>query len=208
MNDNHRDTRQRAPIPPGSPAIRPAGRRLRTLLMAVAAAAVPVTAGSHGGEDHGDETHAAPAAAIAISPRATAQTEDFEMVISLENKKLVLSLDRFTTNEPVDKARIEIESGGFKAIATPAGPGIYTVPGETFAGHARYPLTISVQAGDSADLLTATLDLSHPEPADAQASQGLFLQSWLSWPAGVLAILAALLAAVVLTKRRKAGYRG
>ena len=97
-----------------------------------------------------------------IAPRASAQTEEFELVAVLAEEKLMLYLDRYADNAPVADAEIEVESGTFKAVAAQIAPGVYSVPGQAFAHPGKYPLTISVQAGEAADLLTATLDLAPP----------------------------------------------
>lgn len=63
------------------------------------------------GHDH----DAPPAVSAASAPRVEAQSDSFELVAVLDNGKLTLYLDRFATNEPVSDARIQIESGTFKA---------------------------------------------------------------------------------------------
>lgn len=134
---------------------------MRGLLALCIASLVSFTAWAHGGEDHGDT--AAPALEADIAPRAVAQSEEFELVAILAQGKLTLYLDRYTDNAPVADAEIEVESGAFKAIATPIGPGVYAVPGQAFAKAGNYPMTLAVQTRDSADLLSATLE--HPGPA-------------------------------------------
>jgi cobalt-zinc-cadmium efflux system membrane fusion protein len=54
------------------------------------------------------------------APRAVAATEDFEVVAVLEGKQLVVYVDRFASNEPVAKAKVEIEGAGLKG--SPARP--------------------------------------------------------------------------------------
>lgn len=123
-------------------------------------AAMPLQVIAHGGEDHGNEAAVLPSATVA--PRAIAQSEEFELVAVLDGGKLTLTLDRFATNEPVADAQIEIDSGSVKAIATQIAPGTYIVSAENFVSPGTYLLTISIEAGETADLLTATLDLSIP----------------------------------------------
>lgn len=151
-------------------------KRINQFLATALVAIFSLSAWAHGGEDHGSE--AAPAPSAALAPRAAAATDEFELVAVLEGRKLTLSLDRFATNEPVADAQIEVESGGLKAAATQAAPGVYWIPGDSFAIPGKYPLAISVQAGESADLLTATLDLSHPV---AGAKPSSALNGWAVW---------------------------
>ncbi|MBK6973303.1 MAG: LPXTG cell wall anchor domain-containing protein [Sterolibacteriaceae bacterium] len=138
-------------------------KRNRIVLLAVATVlfgASSSTALAHGGEDHGGEATHSPT--VATAPRASAQTEEFELVAVLEGKELTITLDRFATNEPVADAQIEVDSGALKAVATQIAPGVYSIPGDGFAAPGKYPLAISVVAGESADLLTAMLDLAPP----------------------------------------------
>ncbi|MGE5452957.1 MAG: hypothetical protein ACM3VZ_14075 [Acidobacteriota bacterium] len=132
---------------------------------------------AHGGEDH---DHDAPTAAIAAAapvgtmPRATAQTEAFELVAVLQGTPptLTLYVDRFDSNEPVAGATVELESGAFKAVAKPLAPGVYTVPGQAFSQPGRYPLTVSVQTDDAADLLDAILQYEAPVAPHAPSTRG------------------------------------
>ena len=155
-------------------------------------------AGGDASDGHSHGEAAAPAIVVAGAPRASAGTEEFELVAVLEGKKLTLYLDRFATNEPVADAQIEVDSSTLKAAATQVAPGVYSLPGEAFAKPGKYPLAISVQAGDSSDLLTITLDLPQPV-ADAAP-----VNSWSNWAVGGAAgalLLAG--AALVAARRRK-----
>ena len=151
---------------------------------------------SSDGHSHGEAVR--PDMAADIAPRASAQTEEFELVAVKEEKKLILYLDRFATNEPVADAEIEVESGTFKAVAVQVAPGVYSLPGEAFAEPGKYPLAISVQAGDSADLLTATLDLAPPAVSVAHAPGW---GKWAVWGASGALLLTG--AGLVAVRRRK-----
>jgi hypothetical protein len=104
--------------------------------------------------------HRRPLLRQAVEPRAAAATEEFEVVTSLEGKKLVVYVDRFASNEPVVQAKVEIEGAGLKGVASETTPGTYVLDVRRTLPPAKHPLTISVEAGDSVDLLTATLDTS------------------------------------------------
>jgi len=159
-------------------------------------------ASAHGGEDHGDEAKT-PVPTAAVAPRAVAQSEDFELVAVLEDAKpdgrqLSLSLDRFATNEPVVGARLEVEQGGQSITAREISPGLYVVPFGAAANAApgtKLPLTISIEAGDSADLLAATLDIPAPsDAADAHAHGRSEIVNWLAGAAIALVAVALLIA--------------
>ncbi|MCB1946931.1 MAG: hypothetical protein H6931_17285 [Burkholderiaceae bacterium] len=169
---------------------------MRGLLALCIASLVSFTAWAHGGEDHGDT--AAPALEADIAPRAVAQSEEFELVAILAQGKLTLYLDRYTDNAPVADAEIEVESGAFKAIATPIGPGVYAVPGQAFAKAGNYPMTLAVQTRDSADLLSATLE--HPGPA-APPEHAHSRSEWAIWIASAAVLLAGV--ALLLVRRRR-----
>ena len=155
----------------------------------------PAIALADAGHDHG----ATPAAVSAtLAPRLEAQSESFELLVVLENGKLTLYLDRYATNEPVSNARIEIESGAFKAVAQLGADGVYTAPGEAFAKPGQYPLVFTIQAADGSDLLNGTLTIAQPAGPPAH---GHDWTEWLVWIAsGVVAVLGA---AWLLLRRRR-----
>lgn len=128
---------------------------------------------AHEGEDHGAPVPPAPI--VQAGSRTEAQTEAFELVAVLADGHLSLYLDDFATNTPVAGAQVEVESGAFRAVADQAAPGVYRVSAGSFDHPGRYPLIISVQAGDVADLLTATLDVAQPAVAAERYPR------WLAW---------------------------
>lgn len=162
----------------------------------VATLVFALSAWAHGGEDHGDG--AAPAMGADIAPRAVAQSEDFELVAVLAQGRLILYLDRYADNAPVADAEIEVESGATKSVAAQIAPGVYAVPGEAFAKAGKYPLTFSVQAGESADLLTASLDLNDPAVGVEHAHDRT---EWAIWIVAGVPLLAG--AALLALRRRK-----
>jgi len=174
---------------------------MRHLLAACAAAVVSFAAWAHGGEDHGP---AAPALVGDSAPRAVAQSGEFELVAILTQGKLTLYLDLYTDNSPVADAEIEVESGTFKAVAKPLAPGVYEVPGAAFAQAGKIPLTLLVQTGDSADLLSATLEqpgpLAAPEPVQSRSEQPIWLAAAVAAAAAAVALAAT---ALRLVRRRR-----
>ena len=120
---------------------------------------------AHEGHDHNE----APLPVAAASPRFEAASEDFELVGNLQGHTLTLYLDRFSSDAPVEKAALEVEAGKQKVQAREAEPGLYRLdladiqPG-------RHALVFTVQAGETSDLLTASLDiLSTQAPVAAAA---------------------------------------
>lgn len=163
-------------------------------IVAIALCAASFAAFGHGGEDH--SAPPPPLVGQNIAPRAVAATEEFELVAVLEGKKLVLYLDRFASNEPVAKAKVEVEGAGLKGVAGEAATGTYVldVAAEIPAG--KHPLAIAVEAGDSADLLSATLDTSHSTAA-------VHVHGWSEQVVWIVAGLLLLAGVALLAVRRR-----
>lgn len=160
---------------------------------------LPAWAGGDSSDGH-SHAAAAPVVTTATAPRAVTATEAFEIVVVLEGKKLVVYVDRFATNEPVAKAKVEIEGAGLKGLASETSPGTYVMDVVAAIPPANYPLTISIEAGDSADLLTATLDI----PAPAGATEGVErVYARKQWIAGTVAGLLLLAGGALFVARRR-----
>lgn len=131
-----------------------------TLLLTLNATALAAP-GAHGPNgEHLD----APAAAMVAStlPRLEAASESFELVAELRAAELVLVVDRYETNEPVLGARLEVESGGLKAVAAfRAEQGDYAVTDaallKALAVPGEHGLVFTLVAGAESDLLDGTL---------------------------------------------------
>lgn len=169
-------------------------------LLLATAISFPAWAGGDASDGH---THAesapAPVPVTASAPRAVAATEDFEVVAILEGKHLVVYVDRFASNEPVAKAKVEVEGAGVVGLAKEAAPGTYVMDLAAALAPAKHALTISVEAGDTADLLSAMLDTSQPVVA-AAAAHGWTRRA--VWIVAALLLLAA--GALLVFQRRKA----
>lgn len=152
--------------------------------------ALALPAAAHEGHDHGTPPPASRVAQALV--RASAATPEVEMVAVLEGETLKIYLDRYATNEPIAGAVVEVESAGFQAAAAALAPGAYAASAAALARPGRHALTISVQAGDLSDLLSATLQVA--EPAAVPAGAG---SSW-RLPASPTAVASAGLAALLL----------
>lgn len=123
------------------------------------------------------------------APRAEAQTDLFELVAMPGNGQLTIYLDRFASNEPVVGAKVEVESGTWKAVAITAGDGIYRVNAPLFAKPGSYPLLFTVQAGADADLLETTVLVSAAVGTDKDNDAHPAVAGWMWW-SGSAALLA------------------
>lgn len=172
---------------------------IRTIIVSTAFL-VPALAYA-GGDSSDGHTHggAVPPEVIAdVAPRTSTQSDEFELVAVLAAGKLTLYLDRYADNAPVPDVEVEVESGAFKAVAAQIAPGVYAVPGQAFANPGKHPLTISVQAGDTADLLSATLDLAAPQTGVEHAHGW---GEWAVWSASGVLLLAGV--GLVAVRRRR-----
>jgi RND family efflux transporter MFP subunit len=118
-----------------------------------------LAADAHEGHSHDDDSAKAALAASAY-PRITAQSELYEIVGIVKDKRLTVYIDRFTSNEPVTDARLQVAIGDREPVeATPAGNGSYVVPVSDLpsAGSVEVVFTIEAKAGE--DLLVGSLSI-------------------------------------------------
>ncbi len=149
---------------------------------------------AHGGEDHGAPP---PPVSQILAPRTSAFSEEFEVSIVVEAKQLLLYLDRFNSNAPVTKAKVEVDGAGLKGLANETAPGIYVMNIATPIAATKHALTIVVDTDDSSDLLVASLDMTQAATA---SEHGFVWRTWFTW-----LIAAVLLAALGLAARKIVG---
>lgn len=165
---------------------------------------------AHGGEDHG-EAGKTPPPAIAIAPRATAQSEDFELVAVLDesqpkSRRLFITVDRFKTNEPVSGAKLEIDAGGQNTSAIEDTPGVYIASFAALnklAAGSKLPLTISIEANDISDLLSADMEIPTTPLNETEHSHRN--AGYAAWGAGAAFILAAIIGLIARRRHSKKG---
>lgn len=174
---------------------------MKQTLILILAAAIAATAWA-GGDSSDGHTHAAPepVPVKAGAPRAAAVSEEFEAVAVLEGKQLLIYLDHYASNAPVGGAKVEIEGGGLQGVAAEIAPGVYAIAADPL-GPARHALTIAVETADSADLLTATLDLAAAAPA-------VHAHGWSEWASWLVAGAIALVGALLVALRRRKQHKG
>lgn len=128
---------------------------LKALITAVLLAlSMPLLA--HEGHDH--EAAAKPAD-IRLAPRFEIRSEELELVGVLAGQNLIVYLDRAADNAPIAGAQIEIEGQGIKGIATEMADGVYQLAAPPLTQAGKYPLTITVLAGEVVDLLAVQLEI-------------------------------------------------
>ncbi|HEX4893907.1 MAG TPA: RND transporter, partial [Hyphomicrobiaceae bacterium] len=141
------------------------GLSFLTMIAVVLAVAVPARA--HEGHDHGAPP---PPVTATIAPRTDASSEAFELVAVARAGQLTIHLDTFRGNEPIADAAIEIDSPGgvLTAFATKE-PGVYVVSAPFLEKPGKYDLAFTVTAGETVDVLAATLAI--PEPGKTATPQ-------------------------------------
>lgn len=131
---------------------------------------------AHDGHDHGAPL---PPVSATIAPRAEASSADFELVLIARGNDLIIHLDAFRTNTPIPDAVLEVDSPA--GILKPAaqGHGVYALSAPFLAKPGAYDLAITVTAGGTVDILTATLTIPQAGPDQSTVSAG----GWLAQPA-------------------------
>ena len=149
------------------------------------------------GHDHGD---AAPVATGTGSPRVSSHSDLFELVGIVDAGAMTIYIDRHATNEPVTGAKVEVEAGTAKGIATPQADGTYRFEHAVLKDAATLAVSFTVVAGSESDLLAGDLTLadSHAAHDDEHAAR-----PWLRWAAYAAGALALLVVAAVLMRRKQ-----
>jgi hypothetical protein len=152
---------------------------------------------AHGDEDHGDKPHPV---ATSLAPRFEARSDLFELVGVLHGEQLVITLDRADDNAPITVAEIEIETEGFKGTLTPGSAGDFRIKAPALAKSGKFPLTLTVTAGDEVDLLTANFEWAAPV---APATPPSTFAGKPGWIIGLMGLVGLLIAAGFALRRRK-----
>lgn len=170
----------------------------------LAGAALSGPAAAHEGHDHGAPP---PPPVTTLAPRAEAASTDFELVAVLRDGTLTIHLDRFADNAPVEGATIEVDTPEGSQAAKSAGPGTYVLPVPFAAKPGVHDLAFTVTAGDTVDVLAATLSIPvAAASSDTQMPSPAVLAQLGALPVGVLAgLLIGFLAGVLVISRRRAG---
>jgi hypothetical protein len=181
------------------------------LLLLLTALLGPGLAGAHGGEDHAGETQSQGTAGAHYFSTFAA-SEQFELLLRYEPlhpgepAHLRLFIADFATNVPIRGAKLALtvpEDSKVTLTTTEQGPGEYLIEGN-FPQKQAYSLTVTVAAGEKADLLllkgiAVGRELPHEEPTAAA-------QPWLSWKTGLLLVgvfLAGMACTALLMRRRR-----
>ena len=165
--------------------------------LALVAAHIPgAPAFAHEGHDHGTP----PAASgTGLAARGEAASALYELVAIAKGEELLVFLDRFATNSPVEGATLEAEtpSGPLKASAEAGAPYRLTAPFVAKPG--RYDVIFTVTEGANADVLPLTLTVPSPTTPPAAAPGGMAA----GLPFAAAGLMAGLLLGAAFLRRRR-----
>ena len=125
-------------------------------------------AAAHEGHDHGAPP---PPVSTTVAPRMEASSGEFELVAIAGPSDVVIYLDGFRTNEPVNAAEIDADTSGETLKATATGDGIYVVKPKWAGSPGDHDLAFTIQANGLIDVLTGTLSIPPPPAAPQEPEQ-------------------------------------
>lgn len=137
------------------------------VLALITVAGLPAAA--HEGHDHGG-----PKVEIttAVAPRFEALSTDFELVGVVKDNEVILTLDRFATNEAISDAAISATANGETVIVEPAPDNTYRLRTPLLSRPGRIEFVFTIAAGETTDLLAGSLEAIAPVVPDRNTSQG------------------------------------
>ncbi len=97
---------------------------------------------------------------LSLAPRVVTHSADLELVGLVKDGQLVIYLDVFATNEPITNAKIEVESGNFKALAQSTKTGYYLLPAEPLLTPGKHELVFTIETPSLSDLLLGDIEIS------------------------------------------------
>jgi len=130
-------------------------------LFAVSAALLLLAAGQVSAHEGHEHEPAPPPARMAA--RGEAQSDAFELVAVAEGNAIAIYLDRFTSNEPVGRAEIEIETPAGPVTARAEAGDVFRIAAPWLEKPGKYDLIVTVTTDRDSDVLPVTLEI--PDPA-------------------------------------------
>jgi uncharacterized protein (TIGR03382 family) len=139
-------------------------RYLFALAMLLASPLSIAGPGAHGPNGEHLDAPAGITTAVPSVPRLEASTESFELLARLYDEEFSVIVDRFETNEPVLKARIEAETNGIKDVAkfhADHGDYSFTKPEllKALRQPGQHPIVFTVLTDSESDLVDGTLNV-------------------------------------------------
>jgi cobalt-zinc-cadmium efflux system membrane fusion protein len=161
---------------------------------------------AHEGHDHGQP----PLSPANVLPRAESSSDSFELVAVAAPGELLIWLDRFGSNQPVEGAAIEVETPSGPARATVRRGAAYRLDAPWLASAGRFDLIFTVAVDGETDILPLTLDTRQRDNATGLAAhvpESSGLRPW-TQPAVLIAagsgFVIGLITLALLRRRRTA----
>lgn len=152
------------------------------------------------------DADSAAAAQAPPAPRSTLDTPQIELVAQREGRDLLLYLDDYASNAPLNGLQVAVRSDTLTLQAAASGEGVYRVAGDLLDGHPGAPLQIDVHGAGIDAHLQAPLPPAAEQHAAAPAEAALPVT-----PRIVVALIAVLFAAgaagLLWRRRRGRGAR-
>ncbi|MDB5975790.1 MAG: hypothetical protein JWR07_2550 [Nevskia sp.] len=160
----------------------PLSNLLAVLLCCASGAAL-----AHEGHHEAEPEAAAPS--VTPAPRATLDTTQLELVVQREGTDLVLYLDDYNTNAPLNGLQVSVRSGTLTVQAAASGEGAYRIAGDLVDDHDGQPLNIAVHGPGIDARLQAPLPAATAPDHIAHAQPAQHDQTWIIVAAAALLIL-------------------
>ncbi len=107
-----------------------------------------------------------------IAPRGEAQSDALELVAVAEGNAIAIYLDRFTSNEPIGRAEIEVETPAGPTTARAEAGDVFRIAAPWLDKPGKYDLIFTVTTEGDVDVLPITLEIPDPAPAGGGATTG------------------------------------
>jgi membrane fusion protein, heavy metal efflux system len=108
-----------------------------------------------------------------MAARGEAQSDALELVAVAEGNSIAIYLDRFTSNEPVGRAEIEIETPVGPVTARAEAGDVFRIAAPWLEKSGKYDLIVTVTTDRDSDVLPVTLEIPDPatDPSAATTSE-------------------------------------
>jgi hypothetical protein len=107
-----------------------------------------------------------------MAARGEAQSEALELVAVAEGNAIAIYLDRFTSNEPVGRAEIEVETPAGSVTARAEAGDVFRIAAPWLEKPGKYDLIFTVATDTDTDVLPVTLEIPDPATDGSTATTG------------------------------------
>jgi RND family efflux transporter MFP subunit len=147
-------------------------------------------------------------------PRATAASEDYEVVAVLKGGTLFIFMDRYTDNSPVTKADLTVTVDSTELRPELNADGVFELQSKIFEQPGKHDLIFAINEGSKSDLLITSLEVPSnvevsaaiaPSPSSALTRLKAALPDVTPWQIGAGVTVIVALSLLLLLRRRKQG---